>query len=128
MKKHKGCNINMKKFIALIIALLCAFAVSACGGGSDENHGELTVEQIQNDPHSFLGEIVLTGVVGEVSSREFTLTNRTATFGVTVDYRGSQAFPQIGDEVAVEGRLTENRSCCSPGFTLTSTHFTYVEK
>jgi len=106
---------------------VCAFALAACGGSENENHGEISIEQIQNDPQAFLGDITLTGVVGEVNAREFTLISSTAAFDVTVDYRGSQAFPQVGDEVVVDGTLTENRPCCGGGFTLTSTHFTFAE-
>jgi len=120
----------MKKIIVLCIALMLVLVLSACGEGnasSGEHAGSFSIEQIQDAPQSFLGEISLAGIVGHVSSREFTLQNESATFEITVDYRGSQALPGVGDAVVVEGRLAENRPCCGPGFTLTSTRFQAVE-
>ena len=111
------------KLTVLCIALVTIFFLSACSGSDDEHLGIFAIEEIQDAPQSFLGEITLSGIVGTVGSRDFTLLNGSATFEVTVDYRGSQALPQVGDEIAVEGRLSENRPCCGPGFTLTSTRF-----
>jgi len=120
--------------IFLSALLVLAFALSACGGNgtvaqgaNNPNGGAFSIEHIQSDPHAYLGEIVLTGIVGSVSARDFTLQTAAGTFEVAVDYRGSQSFPQIGDTLMVEGRLTENRPCCGPGFTLTSTQFEAVE-
>jgi len=116
----------MKKIV--VICLVLVLALAACSGGNG-GHAEVSggeafnIEQIQDAPQSFLGEIALTGIVGSVGSREFTLQNEAATFEITVDYRGSQALPRAGDAVTVEGRLTENRPCCGPGFTLMSTRF-----
>ena len=130
-------DIAMKKCRMIIVtcaALVLIFALSACGdnnvarGENNPDNGAFYIEQIQDDPHSYLGEITLVGIVGSVSSREFTLETETGTFEVAVDYRGNQALPQIGDMLMVEGRLTENRPCCGPGFTLISTRFELVER
>ena len=107
--------------------------LAACGGNSveqGENNPDgstFTIEQIQDSPLSYVGEITLTGIVGNISSREFALQNEGATFEVTVDYRGSQAMPVAGSRVSVSGQLTENRPCCGPGFTLTAMQFEILE-
>ena len=90
-------------------------------------HGEWMVEEIQEDPNAFLGDIVLTGIVGDSETRDFSLQNESGTFEVLVDFRGSQALPELGTQVVIEGRLTENRPCCGPGFTIRTTRFDPVE-
>jgi len=120
--------IKVKKIIALYITvLLLNLAFTACGADEVEYSGTFAIEQIQDDPHTFLGAISLIGIVGDVNSQDFTLQNGTGTFIITVDYRGSQAFPQSGDEIVVQGQLSENRPCCGPGFTLRTTQFELVE-
>jgi len=126
MKKIKG-------IIVSFIALALIFVFAACSQNataqteSNTESDMLTIEQIQNNPRSFLGEITLTGVVGSVDAREFMLHNEDNTFEVSVDYRGSQAFPQVGDEVIIEGELIENRPCCGGGFTIITTKFELAE-
>jgi len=114
------------KIIILCIALISIFALTACGEAHAEHMGVFAIEEIQDDPESFLGGISLIGTVGSVNTQDFTLNSETADFEVTVDYRGSGAFPQVGDIVMVEGQLAENRPCCGPGFTLRSTQFQAV--
>jgi len=124
---------KIKKVIIPCAIFIFVFALSACAGDSATQResgpgGEtFTIEQIQENPLDYLGEISLAGMVSNVSSREFILSNEAKTFEVTVDYRGNQALPQVGDEIIIEGQLIENRPCCGGGFTLTSTRFETVE-
>lgn len=120
----------MKKTFRIII--LCAvivsvLALSACGNGPAEHFGDLSIEEIQDAPLSFLGYMSLTGTVGYVGSHEFTLINDTATFEVNVVYRGNQALPQTGDVIVVEGQFSESPPCCGPGFRILSTQFHTLE-
>ena len=118
-----------KTSIAVCVAIILTLAISACGGGQGTNNpqgGSFTIEEIQDAPANYVGNITLVGIVGASSTQDFALLNAAGTFHIQVDYRGSQALPQIGDKVAVEGRLAENRPCCGPGFTLTSTQFEEV--
>jgi len=87
----------------------------------------LTVVQIEVNPRLFLGEVTLIGVVGSVGAREFLLFNDDNTFEISIDYRGNQAFPQVGDEVIITGQLIENRPCCGGGFTIIATRFDLTE-
>ncbi|MCL1884667.1 MAG: hypothetical protein FWF81_13065 [Defluviitaleaceae bacterium] len=113
----------MKKIFLLVFILF----LSACAD-TDAAGGEVfTIEQIQGNPREHLGEISLTGIVGSVNSHDFVLQNGANTFEVTIDYRGNQAFPQVGDTVTVEGRFIENPPCCGGGFSITSTRFELVE-
>ena len=117
---------KIKLFAVLFIAFTLIITLSSCneeGEDSAEYVDALSIEQIQDDPSSFLGEITLTGIVGAIGPQAFILENETSTFDITVDYRGNQALPQTGDKVVVEGMLTENRPCCGLGFTLTSMQF-----
>ena len=123
-----------KRNIVACIALIILFTLSACGGDNPvaqeaniPNGDTLTVENIQDNPAYYVGTITLVGVVGNSGTQDFALQNKAGTFEVLVDYRGSQALPQIGDIVSVEGTLRENRPCCGPGFTITSTRFEAVE-
>jgi len=125
MKKSKACYVIC---IALILAL------SACGGNGSATQGEnnpdggtFVIEQIQDNPRAYLGEITLAGIVGDANSREFVLQNDANTFEVTVDFRGNQAFPQVGNKVIVDGQLIENSPCCGGGFSIISTRFELVE-
>jgi len=145
MKKIKG-------IIILLAAFASVFALSGCADNStaqDETNPNntttqteinteintenthvvvaLTLEQIGDNPHSFLGEVTLTGVVGSIDAREFFLFTEDGTFEISVDYRGSQAFPQVGDEVIITGELIENRPCCGGGFTIITTRFDIAE-
>jgi len=120
----------MKKFIALCITLMFILALSACGDntaqGANNHNGAIAVYKIQDNPASYIGAITLIGIVGDSGTQDFSLQNEAGTFEIHVDYRGSQALPHLGETVSVEGRLTENRPCCGPGFTLTSTRFEVV--
>jgi len=123
-----------KRSIIACIALVILLTLSACGGdrpaaqgASNPNGDTFTVENIQDNPAYYVGTITLVGIVSNSSTQDFALQNEAGTFEVLVDYRGSQALPQIGDIISVEGTLRENRPCCGPGFTITSTRFEAVE-
>jgi len=125
---------KVKRSIAVCIALAIVFALSACGGdrsvaqgANNPNGSTFTIEEIQDNPAYYVGTITLIGIVGSSSTQDFALQNEAGTFEVLVDYRGSQALPQLGDRIIVEGTLVENRPCCGLGFTITSTQFEVVE-
>ena len=133
-KYEEGLSLKkMKSIITLCAALIIIFALSACTGNNvqqginNPDGGTFAVKDIQDEPASYIGAITLIGIVANSSTQDFALQNETGTFEVLVDYRGSQALPQVGDRVAVEGRLTQNRPCCGPGFTIMSTRFEEVE-
>ena len=117
----------MKKVVALCIFLALALTLFGCAGTSGPEGGTFTIEEIQGEPDRYLGTITLTGITGPSPRHNFALQNEAGTFEVQVDYRGSQALPQIGDRISVEGQLTQNRPCCGPGFTLTATRFERAE-
>jgi len=126
----------MKKLIRCIvicITLVIIFTLSACGNGtvtqgvSNTGNDSFTVDAIQDSPADYVGNITLIGIVGNSNTQDFALQNESGTFEVLVDYRGSQALPQMGEKISVEGQLRENRPCCGPGFTLTSTRFEAVD-
>ena len=117
--------------IAVCIAFVLTFTLSACVGnrsqGTNNPYGDtFTIDEIQGNPAYYVGEITLIGVVGESVTQDFALQNETGNFEVFVDYRGSQALPQLGDIISASGELRENRPCCGPGYTLTSARFEAV--
>ena len=120
-----------KKITILSTVLVIAFALSACGGaaqGENNPYGDaFTIEEIQANPSSYSGEITLIGIVGTSNTQDFSLQTSSGTFEVLIDYRGSQALPSLGDRVAVEGQLSQNRPCCGPGYTIVSTRFEEVQ-
>ena len=99
----------------------------ATQGANNPYGGTFAIEDIQGNPANYVGTITLIGIVGSSSTQDFALQNEAGTFEVLVDYRGSQALPQLGDRIIVEGTLVENRPCCGLGFTITSTQFEVVE-
>ena len=121
---------KVKNFILLCVAFVFIAALSACAGeaqGANNPDGSrFAIEDIQDNPASYVGAITLVGIVADSAAQGFVLQSETGSFEVFVEYRGSQALPQNGDRVAVEGQLTENRPCCGPGFTLSSTRFEEV--
>lgn len=125
----------VKKVIALCVAFVLTLAVTACGGTAggtvqgtnNPDGGTFTIEEIQDNSAYYIGPITLIGIVGDSATQDFALQNEAGTFEVFVDYRGSQALPEVGDKIAVAGQLAQNRPCCGPGFTLTSTQFEAVE-
>ena len=121
-----------KKSIVVCAVLALIFAISACGGTAAQgvnnpDSSTFTIEEIQGNPAYYVGNITLIGIAGNSNVQGFVLQNETGTFEILVEYRGSQALPQVGDKISVEGRLTANRPCCGPGFTITSTQFETVE-
>jgi len=124
---------KLKKIVVPCIALMFIFLLSACGEGAvtqgvnNLDGGTFSMEEIQDDPASYMGVITLIGVVGDSNTQDFALQTEAETFEVLVDYRGNQALPQVGDAIVVEGELRENRPCCGPGFTIRSTQFEAAE-
>jgi len=122
----------MKKIIMVCSILALVLALSACGNGNtaqgsnNPNGDSFTVDAIQDNPADYVGAITLIGVVGSSFTQDFALQGESGTFEVLVDYRGSQALPQLGTTLSVEGQLRENRPCCGPGFTLTAVRFEAV--
>ena len=116
----------LKKFIGAFAIMSFSFGLTACGGDDVAQVGAFTVEEIQDDPASFVGEVTLTGIVGTAETRDFSLQNESGTFEVGVAYSGNQALPELGEEIVVEGTLTENRPCCGPGFTINITSFELI--
>ena len=123
----------MKKIVVICVTVVLALILSACSGNgtaqgtNNPDGGIFTIEDLQYNPAYYVGVITLKGVVGNSITQDFTLQNESGTFEVLVDYRGSQSLPQIGDVVIAEGTLRQNRPCCGPGFTLTSTQFGMVD-
>jgi len=70
----------LKKLIIISTILTFSLGLFACGGEDVSNFGEHTVEEIQDDPAAFLGEITLTGIVGAAETRDFSLQNELGTF------------------------------------------------
>jgi len=104
----------------------CGSDTSAAQGTNNPNGETFTIEAIQENTANYVGTITLIGIVGSSGTQDFALENESETFEVLVDYRGSQALPQLGDKIIAEGTLRENRPCCGPGFTLTTTRFEAV--
>ena len=117
----------MKKTALLCIFIAFALALLGCAGTNSTEGGTFTIEEIQGEPNRYIGAITLIGFAGPSPRHNFALQNEAGTFEVQVDYRGSQALPQIGDRISVEGQLAQNRPCCGPGFTLTATRFERAE-
>jgi len=122
---------KIKVSIVVCAVLMALLALSACGGGGqgigNPYGGTFTVDEIQGRPENYVGLITIVGIVGTSDTQDFSLQNEAGTFEILVDYLGSQALPRLGDRVSVGGTLRENRPCCGPGFTLTSTRFDEVE-
>jgi len=105
----------------------CNSSGATAQGVNNPDGGTFNVGDIKDSPDKYVGAINLIGIVGDSRTQDFSLLTEADTFYVLVDYRGSQALPQLGDTVQVEGSLWENRPCCGPGFTITSTQFKAVE-
>ena len=120
---------KLTKTTLICTVLVLAFILSVCTDNNAESEiATVPIEQIQDNPQNYLGEVTISATVGMVTSREFIIRTAARDFEITVDYRGNQAFPHTGDIILIAGRLTENRPCCGPGFTLTSTQFEVVEQ
>jgi len=120
MRKSFKCCL----FVAM---LLTVFAVTACGDNIDRSL-TYSIDALVEDPESFLGEIIIEGIVIESDTRAFALISDAGDFYIRVDFRGSQPLPQLGRRVVVAGQLTENRPCCGPGFTITTTSYELLEE
>ena len=73
----------------------------------------LTLEQMRRDPMSFTGQISVLGVVSEEFEWDFSLSDEDVDFSLNIDYRGSQALPEIGAVIVVTGQMNY-RPCCGP--------------
>lgn len=122
----------MKKIIIpggmLIAALFVAFIVltnsrTIVQGIHNPYGGTFSIEAIEHHPALYQGNITLTGIVGTSETQDFSIQSSSGLFYVLVDYRGSNALPALGSQVAVEGVLLPNRPCCGPGYTVRSTQF-----
>ncbi|MCL2220847.1 MAG: hypothetical protein FWC20_00795 [Oscillospiraceae bacterium] len=129
----------MKRIIVVLIALLAGISVVACAENEQtpiapeldvihtdevydifENELEVTNggasinEILSNAPYLLQSqnEIILVGYVVDVSSQFFYIQNEGESAVMKVDFRGSQAFPQIGDEIIISGQL--KKDCCDP--------------
>ncbi|MCL2396755.1 MAG: hypothetical protein FWC93_01685 [Defluviitaleaceae bacterium] len=121
---------KLKIGIVVCIALVIIFLLSACEAQQGINNAGgnvFSIEEIKDNTANYAGAITLIGVVSSSATQDFALQNEAGTFEILVDYRGNQALPQIGDIISATGQLRENRPCCGPGFTLTSTSFEAVE-
>jgi len=120
--KHRS---KIKKVFCCITVLALSLVLFACGGSEDETRdvGAITMDEIQENPEDFLGEVSLTGRVGNIGSLGFTLVNEAENVHIIVEYRGSEALPDVGEMVTVDGTLLMARSCCDEAFMLSSTHF-----
>ena len=116
----------MKRFITLIML----FAITLMAGcGSEEvqenTNTVLTPAQIQHDPMSFDGQILVEGTVGNYGRFNFSLSSGDGDFELPIDYRGNQALPGIGTVILATGQMNY-RSCCGPH--LIATRFEVVEQ
>ena len=126
MKKMKKCIVACAVFATLFVLSACGGDRAVVQGKNNPDGGTFVVDDIQGSPAYYVGTITLIGIVGNSSTQDFSLQNKAGTFEVLVDYRGSQVLPQVGTEIVATGVLRENRPCCGPGFTLTSTSFEAV--
>jgi hypothetical protein len=64
---------------------------------------------------AFSGQISVIGIVGERGTNrvDFSLSGDGGDFVLNIDYRGSQALPQIGIKIIATGEMNY-RSCCGP--------------
>ena len=115
----------MKKIFILLTLLLSIFVIASCGaeavqtGTDDSTSAPLTLDQLQHDPMSFTGSISVMGVVGDYGRYNFSLSSSDADFELAIDYRGSQALPEIGTVIIATGRMNYRR-CCGPHLVATS--------
>ena len=100
--------------IVLILFVLTVGFLTGCGGDRDDTT-IFSVNDVQDDPLAFSGEITINGIVSE-----FVLGN-SAVFGIEytmrrpccpsdilyVEYIGNEPMPAIGDEVNVTGSWGE---------------------
>ncbi|MCL2529287.1 MAG: hypothetical protein FWE41_03030 [Coriobacteriia bacterium] len=104
----------MKKIAFLMVVILAFGALAGCAtGGSTKT---LTINDIQTDPFSFTGEIVITGVNAGffhddpqvffvVDTAELLACKDLAcgAFQLPVIYEGGGGLPELGDEVVITG-------------------------
>jgi len=119
------------KIIVLCILLLSAVFISACGEDAatetvDAPQNE-SIEDVAANPGSFLGTTMnLRGFVTNVGVTFFSIENEERTAFIEVNYRGSSALPQEGEEIIVIG--TMGAGCCEPDkLMLVSTRFDIVD-
>ena len=81
-----------------------------------EVYGSTPLEEILSAPDYFArshqSELTLVGFAANIGSQFFYIQNESGTAELMIDFRGSQAFPQEGDEIVIKGELIQN--CCDP--------------
>ena len=122
----------MRKIIFLAIILVFTLALSACGESNTaarpDLSGDICLAELVANPAAFVTDtpILLTGYVASVSTRFFFIQNEEGTALLMIDYRGSNALPDRGEEVSVQGVVVQN--CCDPSLImLMASSFTRVE-
>jgi len=108
------------KFATILAALILLLALTACNGeySAANDDDTITLEQVMQDPESFVTrpprELALTGQATNITSSFFYIQCQACDCNSTlmVDYRGNQAFPQVGENITVIGQLIQN--CCNP--------------
>ena len=121
----------MKKFIVPILLLVFALFLSSCTSDNlrqssayaqetavleQDEAGALTPYLMQHDPRSFAGTIYVEGIVTGHERFRFALADENTDFVLPIDFRGSQAVPEVGSLVRVRGQMGY-RSCCGPFLT-----------
>ncbi|MCL2866056.1 MAG: hypothetical protein FWE25_11025 [Lachnospiraceae bacterium] len=117
---------NIRRITYGAIVLIFSLFLFACNGTEREHAGQadaFTMEDIQDDPDAFLGEITLTGTVSNVNPQGFALVNEAGDFHIIVEYHGTLDLPEIGNLVTVAGLLSFVESCCDEFFTISATQY-----
>ena len=119
----------MKRFITLLTLITIALIIAGCGSEDVQDNTDtvLTPAQMQHDPMSFAGQILVEGIVGgpRTNMFNFSLHCDDGDFVLDIDYRGNQTLPEIGIKVVATGQMNYRR-CCGPH--LVSTRFEVVEQ
>ena len=110
------------KLSVILTVLLLLLALTACNGDYDgttaTTNGGTTLEMVMQNPESFVtsppSELSLTGLATNVTPQFFYIQCQTCDCNseLMVDFRGTQAFPQAGENITVIGQLVQN--CCNP--------------
>jgi len=100
-----------KNVIVMTFIILAVVFFAGCRGNSTSAANIFSINDIQNDPLAFTGEITINGVVSELAQDNpamFGIENPARrpccpAFVLPVEYIGNQPMPAIGDEVNVTG-------------------------
>ena len=97
-----------------VVATNSAEAVGGADAAGD-GPGYTSLQEVLDNPDHFVKNslnITIAAFVSGVESQFFYIEDESGTAELMIDYRGNQAMPQTGDEVVVNGQLTQN--CCNP--------------